>query len=47
MVFGVVIPLTPNPVPVTETMEIVRSAFPLFEIKRVALPVDPSVTVPN
>ena len=47
IVFGVVIPLTPNPVPDTETKEIVRSAFPLFDIKRVAFPVDPSLTVPN
>ena len=47
MVFGVVIPFTPNPVPDTEIREIVRSAFPLFDIKRVAFPVDPSLTVPN
>jgi hypothetical protein len=47
IVLGVVIPLTPNPVPLTETTEIARSALPLFEIKRVAFPVDPLLTVPN
>jgi hypothetical protein len=47
IVFGVVIPFTPNAAPVTEITEIVRSAFPVFDIKRFAFPVAPTLTVPN
>ena len=47
MVFGVVIPLTPNSAPVIEITEIVRSALPVFDIVTFMLPVDPTPTVPN
>ena len=46
-VLGVATPLSPNSAPVNETIEIVRSLPPLFEIVTVALPVDPTPTVPN
>ena len=47
IVFGVATPVSPNSEPVSEISEIVRSAPPLFEIVNTALPVDPTLTVPN
>ena len=47
MVLGVVIPPTPKSEPVTESIETVKSELPAFEIVRLALPVDPTLTVPN
>jgi len=47
MTFGVVIPLTPNPVPVMETAVTVRSALPVFEIVKLELPEEPVTTLPK
>ena len=47
MVFGVVIPLTPNSAPVKEITETVRSAVPTFEIVSVELLAEPIATVPS
>jgi hypothetical protein len=47
MVLGVVIPLTLNSAPISETTEIVRSALPVFDIVKFKLLVDPIPTVLN
>ena len=47
IVFGVVIPLNPNPVPLALTEEIVRSAPPVFEIVRFEVPAVPTPTLPK
>jgi hypothetical protein len=47
MTFGVVIPLTPNPVPVMETAVTVRSALPVFEIVKLELLEEPVTTLPK
>ena len=47
MTFGVVIPLTPNPVPVMDTALTVRSALPVFEMVRLELPEVPVTMLPK
>ena len=41
------IPLIANSAPLTVIMEMDRSDAPLFEIVKVAVPFDPTVTLPN
>ena len=45
--FGVVIPVTPKPVPPTDIKETVRSAFPVFEIVKFEVPCVLTVTFPK
>jgi hypothetical protein len=47
IVLGVVIPVAPNSAPVMAITDMVRSEPPVFEIVRFALPVEPTLTVPN
>jgi len=47
IVFGVAIPLTPNPAPAIESMDTVRSVVPVFEIVKLVLPIVPTVIFPR
>lgn len=47
MVFGVVIPLIPNPFPVNVSMEMVKSAEPRLFKTKLAVPFNPFETVPK
>jgi hypothetical protein len=47
MTFGVVIPLTPKPAPVVDMAETVRSDAPVFDIVKLEVPFEPTVTLPK
>jgi hypothetical protein len=47
IVFGVAIPLIPNSVPFNVITEMFRSAVPVFPTFNVAVPLDPTLTVPK
>jgi hypothetical protein len=47
MTFGAAIPLYPNPVPETDTPEMVRSEPPVFNMVKLEVPCDPTTTLPK
>jgi hypothetical protein len=47
IVFGVAIPVAPNSASFMAITDMVRSEPPVFEMVRFALPVEPTLTVPN